>query len=247
MAGWILGAVFGIFLRAMRNFCFLELRSFWFFGSSPLYIIRFFGTCCILVMIIEFPWAERWLNGKEYEFMIRNYENYIEDLHLQIFLEHPIQIYTSPSHGFMYYLQDQSLKELGFPRIKGLKKRFKWKKMNFVTSLPKQNPKVLYLVATGKLGTACYRMHIVSCDDHFPILCHMLRIQNHLKIGIGIPSRQHFKELQSEKKIEKENNSNNPSEFSNTSKKIHPLEIEALLYIVAPFRTLSDITPKNPN
>ena len=33
--------------------------------------------------------------------------------------------------------------------------------MNFTTDLPKINPWVKYLVATGKLKSTCYRMHVV--------------------------------------------------------------------------------------
>ena len=111
--------------------------------------------------------------------------------------------------------------------------------MNFITSLPKQKPRVKYLVATGKLGGACYRMHIVACDASLPILCHMLRIQNHLKIGIGIPSRQHFKETCGGSKGDAKEISVRESlgcEDELSDRKMHPLELEALLFKVAPFR-----------
>jgi hypothetical protein len=53
------------------------------------------------------------------------------------------------------------LREFGFPRANELKKRFKWKKMNFTTDLPKNSPICSYLVATGRVGEECYRMHVV--------------------------------------------------------------------------------------
>ena len=38
---------------------------------------------------------------------------------------------------------------------------WKWKKMNFTTDLPKNAPLCSYLVATGKVGRECFRMHVV--------------------------------------------------------------------------------------
>jgi hypothetical protein len=196
--------------------------------------------------LIEFPWTERWLNGTEYEHMIKWHEDYIMNLGLQIYVDHPVIIYTSPSHGLIYYLKNQSLRELGFPRVKGLKKRFKWKKMNFVTNLPKQKPQVTYLVATGKLGQSCYRMHIVFYNKNFPILCHMLRIQNQLKVGIGIPSRQHFKENIPLPPPPLTQPKTRPASDS-SSRKLHPLELEALMCITAPFKSLSSHIAPNSN
>ena len=138
------------------------------------------------------------------------------------------------------------MRELGFPRIKGFKKRFKWKKMNFLTNLPKQKPQVTYLVATGKLGQSCYRMHIVYFDKNHPILCHMLRIQSHYKLGIGIPSRQHFKDNPQEnlycETVVKDQKSFK-EDISESNRNKHPLEIEALRFLTAPFRNpFVDIT-----
>jgi hypothetical protein len=61
----------------------------------------------------------------------------------------------------IYFLKDMHLREFGFPRIINIKKTYKWKKMNFTTDLPKKNPKVTYLVATGRVGSHCFRMHVV--------------------------------------------------------------------------------------
>jgi hypothetical protein len=46
--------------------------------------------------------------------------------------------------------------DFGFPRL-GIKKRYKWKKMNFTTDLPKRNPLVSYIVASA-----------VRCEKFFP-------------------------------------------------------------------------------
>ena len=53
------------------------------------------------------------------------------------------------------------MREFGFPRREELRKVFKWKKMNFTTDLPKNDPLCSYLVATGRVGKECYRMHVV--------------------------------------------------------------------------------------
>jgi hypothetical protein len=145
-------------------------------------------------MLVEFPWRDRWLNGLEYEHLILNYEGYVAQFGFKVYKEHPSPIYSTPVHGLLYFLLEQNLRDLGFPRVKGLKKRYKWKKMNFITPLPKQRPRVHYLVATGKLGGICYRMHIVEMARNHPLLCHMLKIQTHFNSGVGIPPRQHFKE-----------------------------------------------------
>lgn len=46
--------------------------------------------------------------------------------------------------------------DFGFPRL-GIKKKFKWKKMNFTTDLPKRNPLVSYIVASA-----------IRCEKFFP-------------------------------------------------------------------------------
>ena len=63
--------------------------------------------------------------------------------------------------GQIYFIKGWHLREFGFPRSSELKKIFKWKKMNFTTDLPKNNPICTYLVATGKINDECYRMHVV--------------------------------------------------------------------------------------
>ena len=129
----------------------------------------------------KFLWANRWLTGAEYNYILQSIESYVHAFDFEILRDHPHYIYTAPKHGDIYFLIGESLRSLGFPRVKGLRKKFKWKKMNFTTPLPKQSPKVHYLVATGRLGNAVYRMHIASLsanvNDCCPLICHVLRIK----------------------------------------------------------------------
>lgn len=54
-------------------------------------------------------------------------------------------------------MQGESIgSDFGFPRL-GIRKRFKWKKMNFTTDLPKRDPLVSYIVASA-----------VKCEKFFP-------------------------------------------------------------------------------
>lgn len=208
-------------------------------------------------MLVEFPWRDRWLNGLEYEHLILNFEGYVAQHGFKVYKEHPSSIYSTPVHGLLYFLREQNLRDLGFPRVKGLKKRYKWKKMNFVTPLPKQRPRVYYLVATGKLGGICYRMHIVEMTRNHPLLCHMLKIQTHFNSGVGIPPRQHFKENVflsiTEAKEEEEDEENEQLEspkpalayFTREPRDIHPVLLEAILARQAIFR--SPLQALDPN
>jgi len=59
--------------------------------------------------------------------------------------------------GLLYFVQGESIgSDFGFPRL-GIRKRFKWKKMNFTTDLPKRDPLVSYIVASA-----------VKCEKFFP-------------------------------------------------------------------------------
>jgi len=73
--------------------------------------------------------------------------------------------------GQVYFVRANSIgSDFGFPRL-GIKKHYKWKKMNFTTDLPKRNPLVSYIVASavrcekffppGSKGGPVYRMHAV--------------------------------------------------------------------------------------
>lgn len=63
------------------------------------------------------------------------------------------------------------MRNFGFPRIgeKESQKNFKWKKMNFTTDLPKNDPLCTYLVATGLDSSkkGFFRMHAVSLAEEY--------------------------------------------------------------------------------
>ena len=114
--------------------------------------------------LLEFPTAVRWLNGEEYAFLLRHYKAYAETYPDQIVsgsYAHPDEVYSLPRNGQIYFIKGWHLREFGFPRKDDLRKKFKWKKMNFTTDLPKNDPICSYLVATGRVGRECYRMHVV--------------------------------------------------------------------------------------
>ena len=62
----------------------------------------------------------------------------------------------------MYFLNITNLKSFGFPRLKGRDKIVKWKKMNFITYLPKHTPQVAYIVGSCIMLKGMYRMHVVA-------------------------------------------------------------------------------------
>lgn len=114
--------------------------------------------------VLIFPTTERWLNGEEYAFLLRHYKAYNSLYPTEMLLNtrtHPQQVYDSPRNGQIYFIKGWHLREFGFPRQDGLRKEWKWKKMNFTTDLPKNAPLCSYLVATGKVDRECYRMHVV--------------------------------------------------------------------------------------
>lgn len=69
--------------------------------------------------------------------------------------------------GMLYFIKGWHLRMFGFPRHCDIRKVFKWKKMNFTTDLPKQDPICSYLVATGKVGEDFYRMHVVVNSQEY--------------------------------------------------------------------------------
>jgi hypothetical protein len=53
------------------------------------------------------------------------------------------------SDGMIYFVKGNGVgSDFGFPRV-AKKKRYRWKKMNFTTDLPKQSPHVTYVVASA--------------------------------------------------------------------------------------------------
>lgn len=94
---------------------------------------------------------------------------------------HPLKIYSSPYNGHMYFIENMHLKSFGFPRLSDVEKKVKWKKMNFTTDLPKINPQVKYLVATGKLNKVCYRMHVVVLASKYDRKDSAAKVQDLMK------------------------------------------------------------------
>ena len=78
------------------------------------------------------------------------------NLHTEVF------IFKLLSAGQIYFIRGWHLREFGFPRDKDVNKIFKWKKMNFTTDLPKNNPLCTYLVASAKHNNEFLRMHVVA-------------------------------------------------------------------------------------
>jgi len=50
-------------------------------------------------------------------------------------------------------MHGNSLERFGFPRIER-KKKYCWKKMNFITNLPKRHPEIKYIVASSYLAAS---------------------------------------------------------------------------------------------
>ena len=91
--------------------------------------------------------------------MLYNLDSYVNTFGMEKLGEklHPNNIYIEPHHGQVYFVRANTIgSDFGFPRL-GIKKRYKWKKMNFTTDLPKRNPLVSYIVASA-----------VRCEKLFP-------------------------------------------------------------------------------
>jgi len=71
--------------------------------------------------------------------------------------------------GTIYFVKGKGVgPDFGFPRV-AAKKRFRWKKMNFTTDLPKKKSHVTYVVASAiksqqiedPMDMSSFRMHAV--------------------------------------------------------------------------------------
>mmetsp|Transcript_33422 Transcript_33422/g.58575 ORF Transcript_33422/g.58575 Transcript_33422/m.58575 type:complete len:221 (+) Transcript_33422:1150-1812(+) len=141
--------------------------------------------------VVRFSWESKWLKGEEYCHILQNVDLYCSSFGFQKLSNkcHPESIYVQPQNGLIYFVEGNSVgSEFGFPRV-ALKKRYRWKKMNFTTELPKRNPVVTYIVASaikcerffpgcGAEGPA-FRMHaVVTCQPQATayILCHIRKI-----------------------------------------------------------------------
>jgi len=108
---------------------------------------------------LEFDWKNKWLKGDEYAHMLKNIEIYCKKFSMLKLAHktHPLSIYTQPQNGMIYFVEGNSVgSEFGFPRV-DIRKRYRWKKMNFTTDLPKRRPYVTYIVASA-----------VKCEKFFP-------------------------------------------------------------------------------
>jgi len=108
---------------------------------------------------IEFDWKNKWLRGEEYAYILKNIDSYCKAFRMVKLPSktHPASIYTEPQDGMVYFVEGDSVgSDFGFPRV-DIKKRYRWKKMNFTTDLPKKRPCVTYIVASA-----------VKCGKFFP-------------------------------------------------------------------------------
>lgn len=108
---------------------------------------------------ILFDLQNTWLKGEQYAHILQNQDRYCHVFGVQKYgqKQHPESIYIDPRDGLLYFVEGATIgSDFGFPRL-GIRKRFKWKKMNFTTDLPKKDPLVSYIVASA-----------VKCEKFFP-------------------------------------------------------------------------------
>lgn len=99
--------------------------------------------------------------------------------------------------GLLYFVQGESIgSDFGFPRL-GIRKRFKWKKMNFTTDLPKRDPLVSYIVASA---VKCEKFFPGSNDDGPVYRMHAVILKKR-DLSLQLPS-QGASDLPSAKKID---------------------------------------------
>lgn len=134
--------------------------------------------------------------------MLQNMEIYCRDFGMQSFSNkcHPDSIYLEPSNGLIYFVEGESIgSDFGFPRV-DIKKRYRWKKMNFTTDLPKRKPIVSYIVASAVRcerffsdfdSKDSFRMHaVVLANNPKYILCHIRKITDTENIPSHAPKRK---------------------------------------------------------
>lgn len=69
--------------------------------------------------------------------------------------------------GLIYFVKGKGVgQDFGFPRMEQVKKKYRWKKMNFTTDLPKRRPHVTYVVASAM------RAHLVEENENAEFRMH---------------------------------------------------------------------------
>jgi hypothetical protein len=136
-------------------------------------------------IIRKFEWESRWLKPEEYSHILTHVDSYCSIFGFSQYPKklHPLDIYSSPSNGLIYFLEGSNIDlDFGFPRVEA-KKTYKWKKMSFTSELPKKKPLIRYLVASAsKLNEKTrpsFRMHAVSLHTSSEpgfILCHVRKL-----------------------------------------------------------------------
>lgn len=144
-----------------------------------------------------FPTEKRWLKGEEYGFLIRHHYAYstllkVFDCNTK---HHPNSVYDQPKRKFkwlpknntyelicidgqLYFISNLHLQDFGFPRVRHATsnpqtftqfgKKFKWKKINYKTLLPKHSHIVAYLVAkTNNFKPLQFMMHAAAHANEF--------------------------------------------------------------------------------
>lgn len=133
--------------------------------------------------------ASRWLNARELIGLLNFFLKLSKELKITLHEEgiHPPLIYSKPQNGMCYFLLVDNIDRLGFPRLpESAKKTFIWRRMNFVTEVPKSKPIVSYYVASSlnKRTGEQYRMHIVwdhakkaKYDNRNIVFCHIRKVE----------------------------------------------------------------------
>ncbi|EAR90433.3 hypothetical protein TTHERM_00112830 (macronuclear) [Tetrahymena thermophila SB210] len=155
------------------------------------------------VLVNKQLWKDNWLDGYQYYMLLKN-QHRLDQKQFPLLSSHPTWIYEKPINGHLYFLKEVDLEKdgpfkLGFPRTSSLnKKSWKWKRNNFPTKLPKNDPKIVYICATtegvesdenGNLVQKRFRMHIAKKIDLYNkelhneensqglVVCQMLEIE----------------------------------------------------------------------
>jgi len=96
----------------------------------------------------------------------------------------------------IYFIKGLHMREFGFPRVKSDKK-VKWKKINFTTDLPKNDPICTYLVANGTGESSQYRMHVVVNSNEYNKLYRnsetLKELKRHSAKGLAVDTDDHIK------------------------------------------------------